>query len=235
MSVMNWLRLVSHRFVLAAAITAILCVLPACGGGGGSTQPPPASSITYTALGASVTFGIAAVPLSEGYVPMLAERMGQVRSNVRLNNLGINGARIEDLISSELTAAIATDPDVVTVMTGSNDIIGGQNVASFGSQLDSLLAELRDETDALVFVGDIPDLTAAPRFRLKPDPDVTRQRISSFNARIRQSAQANGAILVRVSDLVIDDSIFAIDGFHPNNKGHRRLTDLLWGVIAPRL
>ena len=224
----------SRRGLGAAAAGLLLLGTLSCSGG--PTSPKQAQAkIIYAALGASVTFGIGAVPITEGYVYEIADRMAMVRSEVSLHNLGISGARIEDLLAAELEPAVAADPDVVTVWTGSNDLIAGQSAATFGAQLDTLLGELRRRTRALVFVGDLADMTRAPRFRTVPDPDVTLARLDAFNARIRSSVAASGAILVPVSDLEVVDSIFSIDGFHPNNEGHDRLAEIFWMAIGPRL
>jgi lysophospholipase L1-like esterase len=64
---------------------------------------------------------------------------------------------------------------------------------------------------------------------------VTRGRIDAFNARIRSAAGASGAVLVRLSAVPVDDSLFSGDGFHPSNEGHRKLADAFWAEIAPRL
>ena len=218
----------------AAALAIPLVVLLGCSGSPtkpGTSQTP----IVYAAMGASVTFGIGALPTSQGYVFQIADRMSAVGHEVALHNLGIPGARIEDLISNELEATIATNPTIVTVWTGSNDVIGGQSAVAFGSQLDSLLAELSSRTQALVFVGDLADLTQTPRYKNTPDPDVTPARLAAFNAEIQSSAAAHGALLVPVSGFEVTDELFTIDGFHPNNEGHTRLADIFWGEIEPRL
>jgi hypothetical protein len=49
------------------------------------------------------------------------------------------------------------------------------------------------------------------------------------------AAGANGAVLVSLSVLPLDDSLFSGDGFHPSSEGYARLADAFWGEIAPRL
>jgi lysophospholipase L1-like esterase len=189
----------------------------------------------YAALGASDAVGVGASPLSAGYVFLIADRIATVRGGVDLRNLGILGARIDSFVSIMLPRAAAADPEIVTVWTGSNDLIAGESPEAFGAQLNTLLSELRSRTGAQIFVGDLIDLTQAPRFRDSPDQDVTRGRIDAFNARIRAAASASGAVLVRLSAVPLDDSLFSGDGFHPSNEGHRKLADAFWGEIAPRL
>jgi lysophospholipase L1-like esterase len=139
------------------------------------------------------------------------------------------------MVESELPAAIASDPDIVTVWTGSNDLIAGVAVEAFRGHLDRLLGDLSTRTTAQVFVADLVDLQNAPRFRLSPDPDVTPERVTAFNAALAEVAAAHGCVLVLFSDTEMTDDLFAIDGFHPNNAGHALLAERFWQDIEPRL
>jgi lysophospholipase L1-like esterase len=229
------------RLRLGALALAAIAAGPGCGGGSGSPtgpmpSPTPATrALAYTALGASDAVGIGAFPPTRGYVYLLRDRMEGVRTPVTLDNLGISGATADEIARDALAQAIASDPDVVTVWTGPNDVIAGRDPDVFAAQLDGLLAELRARTDAQVFVGDLPDLTRAPLFAIDPDDDVTRQRIDAFNRRIETVVAARGCVLVRLSTLSLDLDTFSIDGFHPSNTGHERIADLYWAEIRPRI
>lgn len=221
-----------------AAVSFILLLIAAFGCSGSSDSPSSPSTpggTVYAALGASDAVGVGASPLSAGYVFLLADRIAGVRGGVDLKNLGIPGARIDRFLNPMLPQAVEADPEIITVWTGSNDLIAGMSPEAFGAQLNTLLSDLRNRTGAQIFVGDLVDLTQAPRFRDNPDSNVTRSRIDAFNVRIRSAAAASGAALVRLSSLPLDDSLFATDGFHPSNEGHTRLADAFWGEIAPRL
>jgi lysophospholipase L1-like esterase len=218
-----------------ALLLALLLLVPACGGGSTAAPAPQPSTIAYVGLGASDAVGIGAFPLSNGYVYVLAEDMESVADTVSLTNLGINGARIGEIIADELPDAIDADPDVVSLWTGANDLIGGDDPDDFASALDALLGALDTQTDAQVFVADLPDLTQAPLFQLSPDPDVTEDRIAAFNARIAQAAQAHGFRLVRLSAMAPSNDLFFLDGFHPNNAGHAKIAEAFWTEMAPRI
>jgi lysophospholipase L1-like esterase len=215
------------------ALLALAVLFSGCGGS--PTAPPGARPLAYTALGASDAVGIGAIPLSAGYVFRLRDRMEGLRSPVTLSNLGINGARIEEFLADELPAALASDPDLVTVWAGPNDVIGGAAPADFAAKLDSLLSQLRAGTSAQVFVADVPDLTRIPFFRIDPDDDVTTARITEFNARIAAVVAARGCVLVPLHDLEVEDLIFSFDLFHPNNEGYERIASIFWAEIQPRL
>ena len=216
-----------HRLV---AIALAISLATACGG---SSPTAPGAATTYAALGASDAVGIGAAPLTEGYVYVISRRMQGIRKNTRLSNFGVAGANIDDIAGSPLQQAIAEGPRVVTLWTGSNDVVRGATPAAFAASLDRILSELRSRTSATVFVADLADLTRAPVFRSQPDADVTADRLTAFNQAIEAVVAARGCVLVRLSTMPIDDGIFAGDGFHPNNVGHGRIADLFWAAIEP--
>jgi lysophospholipase L1-like esterase len=75
-----------------------------------------------------------------------------------------------------------------------------------------------------------------PASRPAPDDDVTVERIEEFNQAIESRADSFD---VPVVDLfagdVEDDLISDIDGFHPNDGGHRQIADKFLEVILPEL
>jgi lysophospholipase L1-like esterase len=225
-----------RRALAALALVAVVLSGVGCGGGSsGPTSPQDPRRLIYAAVGASDAVGIGAFPPTAGYVYKIAERMRAVATEVELHNLGISGAEIEEMLDPQLGAAMAAAPDVVTVWAGSNDVIAGRPAAGFAADLDRLIAELRSRTAAQVFVADLADLSRAPLFLLRPDPDVTAERIAAFNREIAAVAARRGAVLVRLSALPLDPSLFAIDGFHPSTAGHARIAELFWAEIGPRL
>jgi lysophospholipase L1-like esterase len=131
--------------------------------------------------------------------------------------------------------ATGRNPDLVTLWTGPNDVIRGDEPEDFEGDLEDILAQLRDQTDAVIVVGNIPNLTELPRFREEPDPDVTEDRIDAFNAAIeRQAGEFDVPIVDLHEEGVEDDLVSDVDGFHPNNEGHRRIAEEFLQVILPQ-
>jgi len=222
---------------LAAIAAAVL--LTACGGSSDDDASPPVEGpLSYMALGASDATGIGAFPLENGYVFRIEDALESERDQpVELTNLGVPGALADD-IAEVLHLALATgiDPDLVTVWTGANDLTRGRTPEEFAADLDAILGDLRQETDALIFLGDLPDLTALPRFVTDPDPDVTPERVAAFNAVIENQASVHEARLVRLSTLPVGDQLTSdLDGFHPSNEGHAQIAELFLQVIRPAL
>jgi lysophospholipase L1-like esterase len=193
--------------------------------------------VLYLAIGASDALGIGASPLRNGYVFRIRDELDQqTRGDVRLLNLGIPGASTRDLRQAlQLALRKEVKPDLVTIWTGANDIINGQAPEDFERELSTILRELRGKSSAFVVIADIPDLTKSPRFRTRPSPVVTSNRIAAFNRVIEKQASAFNVPVVRLSrEEVADDLVSEIDGFHPSDRGHRLIAELFLKIILPK-
>jgi lysophospholipase L1-like esterase len=191
----------------------------------------------YLALGASDAAGVGALPLTEGYVFLIKAELDRRLPGVALLNLGIPGARI-DLIKEQVRIAtkVGTKANLITFWTGGNDLIHGDDPKTFQEDLRFTLQNLKKEVSDAIVVANLPDLTKLPRFRFRQDPNVTIERVRAFNRAIEEEARAVDARLVDLfAQPVLEDLVFDIDGFHPNDAGHRELARLFLGEILPLL
>lgn len=201
---------------------SVLIVLLA---GVGCASTPDRGELTYLALGASDAIGIGATPLRNGYVFLVRDGLREDGRDVMLVNFGIPGAEA-DGIARIARLAPGVQPGLVTLWTGANDVIDGIDPAAFEATLAGLLEGLRDDTDAVIVIGDLPDLTRLPRFLERPDPDVTSARVRAFNDAIERQAEEFDVPIARLSAVgMIEELTSDIDGFHPNDEGHRMLAD----------
>ena len=210
--------------------------LGACGGGATMMMEPP-ERIIYLAIGASDAVGVGADPLTQGYVFRIAGELDGRVDLVFLAPLAIPGATTEQLDSAlELFLESEIEPNLVTVWTGPNDLIRGDDAGDFEDELAEIFERLRDRTDGLIVAGNIPDLTQLPRFRNHPDDDVTRERIEEFNEAIAQQADDHDVLVVDLYGEPVEDSLVSdADGFHPNNEGHRRIAEEFLEIILSPL
>ena len=191
----------------------------------------------YMALGASDATGVGALPLTEGYVYLINRELARRIPGVFLINLGVPGARI-DLIKEQVRVAkqLGTKANVVTLWTGANDLVHGDDPKTFQEDLRFLLRTVRDSISTTIVVANLPDLTQLPRYRTTPIPSVTVDRVKAYNRAIETEATSVGASLVNLfAQPVRENLVFDIDGFHPNDAGHRELARLFLEVIVPRL
>ncbi|HEX2116548.1 MAG TPA: GDSL-type esterase/lipase family protein [Alphaproteobacteria bacterium] len=204
-------------------------------GGRGATGIARQDTVLYTALGASDAFGVGAEPISRGYVYRIRDGLDVRLKTVNLINLGIPGAEIDRIAESARTFLQArARPDIVTLWTGANDVIGGRLVADFEPDLGNLLARLRADTDAVVVMANVPDLTRLPRFRARSAPTVTAERVRAFNEAIgRQAARYRVPLVDLFAQPIETELVSDIDGFHPSNEGHRRIAQLFLDTLLP--
>jgi len=147
----------------------------------------------YMALGASETTGVGATPLTDGYVYLINRELNRRIPGVFLVNLGIPGARI-DLIKEQLRLArqLGTKANLVTLWTGANDLVHGDDPKIFQEDLRFLLRTVRESISTTIVVANLPDLTQLPRFRNEPNPSVTLDRVKAYNRAIEQEAASGG-------------------------------------------
>jgi lysophospholipase L1-like esterase len=241
---------------LLAAIISVLA-LTACGGAQGgetadtatasatpgtSSPAQPSSSgldegLVYVAVGASDTVGVGADnPGRDGWAAVLHRT---ALKNARFLNVGVSGSTVGQAINQQLPAALAAEPDIVTVWLAVNDLALLVPVQRYEQELTSLVRGLRRGGGTRVLVGNMPPVERLPAFRAcLPDappgampcrlpvvPDVTEIRtlVATYNAAIARVAKEEGAILVDLSRDRDLTELTSTDGFHPSTAGHRLL------------
>jgi acyl-CoA thioesterase-1 len=197
------------------------------------TRESTMAKINYIALGDSTGVGVGA--RNGGYVSRLFENLKAGRPASSLINLCVSGATSNDLIRDQLDRGIREDPQLVTVGIGINDIGHGVQLEQFASNLDLILRRLRKETQAVVVVTNIPDVSSSPRV----PPGMRQQsqaRIEQFNVRLAQIATVNGATVFDVYTLTHEElpkhpEYFSADGFHPSDAGYELWAQQMWPVV----
>ena len=216
--------------VVASLVLAIVAGLAGC-----ASRIP--REIIYVSFGASDAVGIGAVPLKKGYVWQIRDALDRQIEDVRLLNLGIPAADargVRDALVLALRSGLK--PDLVTLWLGTNDVIAGDDADAFERHLEAILEQLRDETDATIVIADLPDLTQIPRFAIDPNEFVTQVRVQAFNDAIHRQVREYDLLLVPMAGSpVVRECVSDVDGFHPNNAGHRKIADLFLATIRPAL
>lgn len=222
------MRSLTHQLVILCCCAGLL----SCAG----PRERPIEFV-YLALGASDATGVGAVPLTEGYVYLINRELSRRMPGVYLMNLGVPGARI-DLIKEQVRVAkqLGTKANLVTLWTGGNDLVNGDDPKRFQEDLRAMLGLVKDSISSKIVVANLPDMAMLPRFRSNPSPSVTPERVAAFNRIIAEEANRVDARLVDLfASPVREDLVFDLDGFHPNNAGHREIANQFLRVILPSL
>jgi lysophospholipase L1-like esterase len=176
----------------------------------------------WVALGDSMSQGIGARDISGGWVGQLHRQLADGAKSYRLVNLSVTGARVQNVIDTQLAqlTAIGVVPDLVTVLIGANDMLVRRRrvaaVAAFAVLLNELPA-------GRTVIGTLPRRNA---------------QALEINALIDAAAAAGN---LRVAELRGGVSLRGIratladDYFHPNEIGYARIAAAFAkAIVEPR-
>lgn len=174
--------------------------------------PTDASRPLWVALGDSMTLGIGASAPDQGWVGQLAAGM----TGWQVLNLGINGGRVRDVIDRQLPVleSLVPQPDLVTLLIGSNDLMSPRLRKSLAGDLATLLQRLPAGT----VVGNQPG---------------SYQGALRVNRMIDDAVATRGLILAELRDPRTRNwrNKLAADRFHPNDSGYRGIADVFGEAI----
>jgi phosphatidylinositol alpha 1,6-mannosyltransferase len=187
----------------------------------------------YVALGDSFTAGTGCPP-GEGWADRLAAALWDSSGDVAYENLASDGATSLD-VRHQLGRALQLEPDLVTVVCGTNDLLYGRlDPLAYSRNLSAILGGLRRALPKVRVVT----ATAPERWDFLPLGPRTRTRLESelirMNHATRALAAANDTAVLDVAGhpgLSLPEN-FQGDGLHPSRLGHRRAAEAFCDLIA---
>lgn len=189
----------------------------------------------YAALGDSFTAGTGCAA-GEGWADRLANALGGGDPDFAYRNLAVDGATSCD-VRGQVGRALQLEPDLVTVVCGTNDLLyGRRDPLIYSRNLSAILGGLRNALPAVRLVtATAPErwdfLGVGPRTRARLEAGLAR-----MNEMTRALAAAHDAVVLDVAGhpgLSLAEN-FAGDGLHPSPLGHRRAAEAFGGLIARR-
>jgi len=184
----------------------------------------------YVAMGDSQTEGLHDYHPDgrlRGWADRFAESLAATNSDLLYANLAVRGKRTAAILEGQLEAALALDPDLVTVVSGVNDVVRRSvDLAQVGRDLETMYEALRAEGRVVI----------ACTFPL-PEAGLTRHvapRLAALNAMIRSAATRQGALYVDLEGVrsAVDLRLWSPDRIHLNSLGHERLAGAFESVLA---
>jgi lysophospholipase L1-like esterase len=177
----------------------------------------------YVAVGDSQTEGLNDGTEETGYrgwADRLAETLATHHPDFRYANLAVRGRLAAQIRAEQTEAALALNPDLVTVMAGMNDLVRpGFNPTAVAADLEAMLKTFT-ASGATVATFTFPDVA-----KIAPLVRHLRPRVLDFNDRIRAMAKRNDAILVDTfhHPVTTDPRLWSDDRIHATPLGHARI------------
>lgn len=179
---------------------------------------------TFVALGDSFTEGVGdpdpRYPNGlRGWADRMAVELARTNPELRYANLAIRGRLLGPILDEQLSAAIAMEPDLVTIYAGANDLIRPKvDIDALVEKYDAAIGSLA-ATGATVVIFTAFDTAGALIF------DQLRGRFAIYNELVREVAERHGAVLVdfwRFSEYR-DNRMWDWDRIHMSSAGHQNM------------
>jgi lysophospholipase L1-like esterase len=193
----------------------------------------------YVALGDSTVEGIGASHPSRSYASLVYSDLSRHYAPVDYRNFGKGGARVSDVVTTQLNSAVEAHPQLITLSIGANDVIKRTSLRLFRADLQRLLQTLREHTSALIVMTNVPDFSFHRRIPGSVKP-VVRLRIQQYNSIITRAAQIHDVVLVdtfkesATTALRFPEAVSS-DNFHPSDLGYTLWANTMLTVIHEEL
>ena len=187
----------------------------------------PLFPLRYVAIGASDTVGVGATDPASGSWP--ARVAGLLPAGSAFVNVGVSGSIAAQARERQLPAAIALRPSVVSVWLAVNDMNAGVTPDAYREALAAIVDGLITRTDALVFVGNVPDIRGVPAYA-DADKALLTAQIGAYNGAVAaatagRDGRAHLVDLHTGSAPLVSTITVSGDGFHPSDHGYQLIAE----------
>jgi lysophospholipase L1-like esterase len=187
-----------------------------------------AEPILWNWLGDSITHGALHTWGERDYVQLFAEqirfRLG--RHGDLVLNAAFSGYRVTDVARELQQRCLRFQPEIVSIAIGMNDSAAGRaGLAAFRKEYADVIARIRNETTALLFLQtqNGTDARNATERTLAPYMDAVRE----LGAKLDVPVCDQHAVWQRYEQSHSNAFALLSDPIHPNAWGHRLMADVL--------
>lgn len=187
-----------------------------------------------------------------GYMEMCAAYfMSQYpQCDFQFFNRGISGNTLYDLQKRWKTDALELNPDIVTILVGTNDvheflndaIMTGFDYKRWELTYRNLIDQLKEQNPDVIIVLAPPFVAKAGWVGEADNFNLRRQMVEQLAHIVRQIADDYHAVIMPCDELFRTiqkeaprDNYWIWDGIHPTTAGHRRMADLWIQMMENRL
>ena len=194
-----------------------------------------AESITYVAMGDSLTAGVGVDNYEKSFPFLIAKNFAATGNDVVLKDRAFPGLKTADLKGDLLEQTIKDQPNIVTLLIGVNDIHGNISKSEFKSNYEEILSRLTKETKAKIFVVNLPFIGGINLLRF-PYNFYFDYQTKQFNEVIKNLAENYNVKYVDLYSKTVDEfkkegDHYASDSFHPSAKGYEEWAKIIYASI----
>jgi lysophospholipase L1-like esterase len=181
-------------------------------------------SLTYIAIGDSLTSGIGVETYKDSYPYLLAELISQKENlTIKLIPVSTPGIRSEHILNMLTNKVFEQSPDIITLLIGVNDVHGNISSSEFENNYKAILEKITKQSNSKVYAIAIPYI-GTPDLITLPYRQYFMSRTTKFNSIIESLAKEYNVEYVDLYELSLgqyrDSSSYSVDLFHLNKKGY---------------
>ncbi|PCK09595.1 MAG: arylesterase [Alteromonadaceae bacterium] len=198
----------------------VLLVLPVFA----SAQVAPVSGKKLLILGDSLSAAYK-MPIDQGWVHLLSNRLEQQGSNAQVINGSISGATTAAGLRLLPKLMEKHQPDVIIIELGANDGLQGKPVKYISENLAKLVQIARGDGAKVILFG------------IRLPPNFGARYTKPFFEQFAKVAEVQGVVLLPffLSGIAGNIDLMMNDGLHPNAKGQPLVLDNIWPMLMPLL
>jgi lysophospholipase L1-like esterase len=182
----------------------------------------------YVVIGDSTSVGQGAKVQTDNYSCQYAQLvLLKQHFAVKVYNLAVSGAKTQDVLSNQVAAAIALDPDLIMMSIGANDVTGLTSGEEFRRNYTMILQKLTgNRAKAKIVLLNIPGFSTSPLL-WEPYKSAANYQAGKFNEMIEAIAKTEPNISVVDIYRGTEPDFrrfpklnFSQDKFHPSSAGY---------------
>jgi lysophospholipase L1-like esterase len=148
-------------------------------------------------------------------------------------NLGISGNTSKDLLARFEKDSESRHPSVVIISLGDNDSALGIPIEDYERNMDKILTQAKQFTKNIIALGakKVNEKLTTP-VPWRTDISYLNSEIKRYDERLKGLAKKHEVEYVSFYD-VLDEKDLQ-DGLHPNSEGHRKIFEIVKGVLQKK-
>ena len=191
-------------------------------------------TLTYFALGDSLTAGVGIDNYEQSYPYLLAQKIAG-NNEIILKNLALPGLKSSDINGQITASTIVAKPDIVTLLTGVNDIHENISKTEFKKNYEQILEALTQKTSAKIYAINIPFL-GADSLILPPYNYYFDFQTKEFNKIIKELAIKYKVSYIDLYTPTADEfkkygPHYSKDLFHPSAVGYATWAKIIYANL----
>jgi lysophospholipase L1-like esterase len=198
----------------------------------GSSNSEP---LTYAAIGDSLTAGTGVDTYTQSYPYLIAQEIADESKTILLKPFAVPGVRSAYVLENFLEPAVASNPDIITLLIGINDIHGKVSDKKFQENYEKILTVLTQETNAKIYAINLPYIGTEELISL-PYRDYFNWRTQQYNEIIKKMAEKYSVTYIDLYTAhmphALNPSYYAADFFHPNTLGYSMWAEFMYANFS---